>query len=243
MIEAVVPTTAPNWQLLWAQNLLLLVVQFTTGAALYSQDDRYARYLTVPLEFVTSRSGRDALLWLHATSGVVLVVVNVWFTIAWVSDSPLTLVELYSADPALTVSTFALTGTLVAMAILGVSLYANTTPDTRLPLWRFEYARSRKLHRGLFAVVIVLLGHHIFVLPRVVAAWTRWLGAGEPFGLVMLLLIGIWGVMAGQVAAMLGEWVTGVPVGGWERSVAGQASVAGLAIAGLLTAIVVLPAL
>ncbi|MDY7082120.1 MAG: hypothetical protein SXQ77_06885, partial [Halobacteria archaeon] len=70
-------------------------------------------------------------------------------------------------------------------------MYANTRPDSSLPLWKFEYAVSRKIHRALFVFVIGVLGYHIFFTPRIYAAWSSWVTTGEVFAVLVLGIIAV----------------------------------------------------
>lgn len=222
---------SPNWQLLWVQNVLLMFVQLTTGATLYAQNDRYSWWLTGPVRRVTAHGGRRLTLTIHALAGVTLVVVNCGFVYLWVAGQPADLKTLLVSRPTITLTTLAVTGGFVLMAVLGVSLYAELTPGTRLPVWRFGYALSRKLHRAVFVLVVGLLGYHVFLTPRVYLVWATWIRDMDPFGLLALAHIGIWGVLAGQSLLMLGEWATGDTFTRWTVDRTGRAGIAGAVVA------------
>lgn len=227
-VASLYPGGAVDWQLLWIQNAVLIFLQFTTGAALFTQDHRYAGYVTAPLE-AAGWTGRHPLVLVHAATGVLLVSVNLVFAGRWLSTAS------FAAQPAMAATTLVLTTALAAMAVFGASLYANVRPDTRLPLWSFDYAFSRKLHRLLFVVVVATLGYHLYLTPRVSTVWKSWLLDLDPFGALALLSILVWGVLAAHSTVMLGEWATGRVFSRWHVGV-GRISAVGGGIAALLVA-------
>lgn len=234
------PGGLSNWELLWAQNLVFVLVQFTTGATLYTQNRTYSAFVTAPARAVSRWAGRSLLVAVHVLSGLVLIGLNLAFVWSWLGSQPRPIPALVAARPAIALSTFLLTGALLLMGLLGVSLYANLRPDTVFPVWSFEYALSRKLHRALFIVVVGVLGYHVFFIPRVSLVWTAWVADGEPFGAVVLILVAVWGLLAGQSVLMAGEWLTGNLFSRWESDYSAALSGAGVALALALAAGLVL---
>ncbi len=230
------PGGAVGWEVLWLQNVLLLFVQFTTAASLYSQDTRYSELPLYPWNRLKDVD-RRLVLSVHAFTGVAIVAVNLGFMVEWTTSYP-SVVAAYSADPTMAVSAAALTAALVLMAFFGVSLYANVRPETRFPLWRFRYGFSRKLHRGLFVFVVAVLGHHVFLVERVVVTWIGWLLGMEVFGVLMMASVAVWGMLAGHAVLMVAELLSGDMFSGWSRSFDREAAAAGAVFAVLWTAAV-----
>lgn len=226
-LASMYPGGVPNWELLWLQNVLFVFAQFTTGAALFTQNTRYADPLLVPVGVLTRDISRNTLVLIHVVTGVLLVAANIVFVAAWIISQGGSIVDLLGTRSTMTLTSLLLTGGIAAMAVFGVSLYANIRPGSVLPLWKFDYAFSRKVHRGLFIGIVLLLGYHIFLTPRVVVVWSNWISTGEPFGILVLGIIAVWGILAGNAVLMSVEWLSGHMFSRWEVDRSGRASALG----------------
>ena len=128
-------------------------------------------------------------------------------------------------------TTLLLTIGILVMGITGGSLYVSVRPDTIVPFWSFEYALSRKLHRGAFVLVVLLLGHHIYFDPRIYLVWESWIANAELFGVIVLGTFALWGILAAQSLLMAAEWVTGRFFSKWIVDASGIVSIAGMVVA------------
>lgn len=207
------PGAYAHWGSLWALIFLLVFIQIPTALTLFSQDTRYSAFLTPPFRALASRWARNAIAWIHIVSGALvlalgLACIALWFRqrLGW--GIPLSQLLLGGAGTGLAWPIIALTMAIIALAVSGVSLYANIRPGTRLPLWRFDYVLSRKIHRLSFIVMLAVLGYHLFFTPRVSAMWLSWLFGPNLFGLIVLLVLLVLGVAVIHATFMGLEWVT-----------------------------------
>jgi hypothetical protein len=212
-LELDYPGVYKYWGPLWALIILLVAVQIPTALALFSQDTRYAAFLTLPVRSVYSRWGRGVVTWIHAGSGALVLLlglacISLWFQEKSSLGIPLSQLLLGKGWTVLSWPIIALTIAVTALAVSGVSLYANIRPGTRLPVWRFDYVLSRKIHRLSFIVMLAVLVYHLFLTPRVSAMWLTWLSGRSLFGLIMLLVLVVLGVALIHGAFMGLEWVT-----------------------------------
>lgn len=198
------PGTYPFWKTLWIQNLVLVFLQFTTAAALYAQDTTYTRAVTGLLERVIPLRGRRIVLMTHVASGLLLLVLNLFCTGEWfyfwvAAGTPLG--TLFSTLP---MAWFNLLFTvfLLIMAVTGLSMYRTLRPSSILSRWDFGFAGSRLVHRGFFLVIIGILGYHVFFM--VSDRWLRWLRRGDPFSVLVLLMVALWGLVTAQ-SLLMGE--------------------------------------
>ncbi len=201
------------WGPLWALIFLLVFVQIPTAFTLFSQDTRYSAFLTLPFRALASRRGRDAMTWIHVVSGALILLLGLaciplWFQNKLSLGIPLSQLLIGSGWTALAWPIVALTIAIVALAVSGVSLYANIRPGTRLPVWRFDYVLSRKIHRLSFMIMLAVLVYHLFLTSRVSAMWLSWLSDPGLFGLIVLLVLVVLGVAVIHGAFMGLEWVT-----------------------------------
>lgn len=203
------------WQILWIQIILLVFVQFTTALSLYEQRHSYARFLTVPLERVLPWKGRDLLVKVHAASGISVLVLNLLCTVTWfyfkLSGGVGFQQILFGGSESTLIAWINISvSTLVfLMFVFGVSLYKNNRPDTSLPFWKLEYFLSRTIHRIVFFLLVVVLGYHIFFIPKISRVWVEWLFYGHGFSVVLLAVFVIGGMASAQAVLMVVELVTG----------------------------------
>ncbi len=206
------PGAYTYWQPLWALIVLLVFVQLPTALTLFAQDTRYAAFLTLPFRVLASRRGRNVIVWIHLVSGSLVLLLGLacmalWFQqkLRWgISVSQL----LLSGWSVLAWPIILLTMAIIALAASGISLYANLRPGTRLPVWRFDYVLSRKIHRLSFIIMLAVLGYHLFFTPRISAMWLAWLLGPHLFGLLVLLVLLVLGVGVMHAAFMALEWGT-----------------------------------
>jgi len=212
-LELDYPGVYQYWAPLWALISLLVVVQIPTALTLFSQDTRYSAFLTLPFRALASRRGRDVMTWIHAGSGALVLLLGLacialWFQQKLSLGIPLSEL-LHGRDwTALAWPIIAVTVAITALAVSGVSLYANIRPGTRLPVWRFDYVLSRKIHRLSFIIMLAVLAYHLFLTPRVSGMWLSWLSDPGLFGLIILLALITLGVAVIHAAFMGLEWVT-----------------------------------
>jgi hypothetical protein len=236
------------WQLLWVQILLLVVVQFPTAATLFNQDQRYAAFLTRPLRAISPAWGRDLVIWVHALSGLFVLFANLACSFIWFAAQSTPITELLFSSGPLAIlgwTNLAFNVFFLVMAVTGMSLYTNIRPNTVVPFWKFEYALSKQLHRLSFVLLVAILGYHIFFTPRVSLMWMGWLSGPNLFGLVMLLTLALWAVLAGQAVLMVWEWLTGTMYSKSQRSPSANVSfIAILAVValGLIASLTTVPA-
>jgi hypothetical protein len=153
------------------------------------------------------------MTWTHAVSGALVLLLGLacialWFQQKLSLGIPLSQLLAGSGWTALAWPIIALTLAIIALAVSGVSLYANVRPGTRLPVWRFDYVLSRKIHRLSFIIMLAVLVYHLFLTPRVSAMWLSWLSGPSLFGLIVLLVLIVLGVAVIHAAFMGLEWVT-----------------------------------
>jgi hypothetical protein len=201
------------WGLLWALIFLLVFVQIPTALTLFSQDTRYAAFLALPCRTLASRWGRNVITWMHVVSGVLVLLLGLACMAVWLQHRlswgiPVAQLLLGSGWTALAWPIIVVTMAIIALAVSGVSLYANLRPGTRLPVWRFDYVLSRKIHRLSFIIMLAVLGYHLFFTPRVSVMWLSWLFGPNLFGLIVLLVLLVLGVAMMHAAFMGLEWVT-----------------------------------
>jgi hypothetical protein len=150
---------------------------------------------------------------MHLVSGALVLLLGLacmalWFQHSWRWGIPLSHLLLGRGWTALAWPIIVLTMAIIALVVSGVSLYANLRPGTRLPVWRFDYVLSRKIHRLSFLIMLAVLGYHLFFPPRVSAMWLSWLVGPHLFGLLVLLVLLVLGVAVLHAAFMGLEWVT-----------------------------------
>jgi hypothetical protein len=207
------PGVYTHWGSLWVLILLLAFVQIPTALTLFSQDPRYSVFLHPPPRMLAFRWGRNVTTWIHVVSGALVLLlglacVALWFQLRLSAGIPVSQLLLGRDWTALTWPIIALTLAIIALAVSGVSLYANIRPGTRLPVWRFDYVLSRKIHRLSFMTMLAVLGYHLFFAPRVSAMWLSWLFGPNLFGLIVLLVLLVLGVSVIHAAFMGLEWAT-----------------------------------
>lgn len=208
------PGGYPFWTVLWLQNVLLIFVQFTTAASLYSQDTRYAAYLMRPLEWMTSWRGRGLLVRIHAVGGLLVVGLNLLCLATWwvlIARRGGSVVGLLVAWPISVIAwtNLLLTGLLLGMGITGVSLYAHLRPGSVFADLHFDYPLSRQFHRLLFVGLVLVLGYHVFLFPRVSLVWMDWLSRGYVFGFLVLGIVLVLLMLGGLAAWMVRDWLLG----------------------------------
>jgi hypothetical protein len=152
------------------------------------------------------------MTWIHAVSGALVLLLGfaciaLWFQQKLSLGIPLSQLLLGRGWTALAWPIIALTIAIAALAVSGLSLYANIRPGTRLPVWRFDYVLSRKIHRLSFIIMLAVLVYHLFLTPRVSAMWLYWLSGPSLFGLIVLLVLIVLGVAVIHAAFMGLEWV------------------------------------
>lgn len=236
------------WGPLWALIVLLVFVQLPTALALFSQDTRYAAFLTPIFKPLASRWGRHVITWIHIVCGALVLLLGLacmalWFRQKLYWGMPVSQLLLGSGWTALAWSIIVVTMAIIGLAVSGVSLYANIRPGTRLPVWRFDYVLSRKIHRLSFIIMLAVLGYHLFLTPRVSAMWLSWLVEPNLFGLLVLLVLLVLGVAVLHAAFMGLEWGTQTMfTKSFARAVApaslvGVIGLSGLAIAALVQSV------
>ncbi len=207
------PGVYQYWGPLWALITLLVFVQIPTALTLFSQDTSYSALLTLPFRMLASRWGRDVMTLTHVGSGALILLLGLacialWFQQKLNSGIPLSQLLLDRGWTVLAWPIIALTIATIALAVSGVSLYANVRPGTRLPVWRFDYVLSKKIHRLSFIIMLAVLVYHLFLTPRVSGMWLSWLSDPGLFGLIVLLVLVVLGVAVIHGAFMGLEWVT-----------------------------------
>ena len=212
-LELFYPGVYKYWGPLWALIFLLVFVQIPTALTLFSQDSRYSAFLTLPFRMLASRWGRNVMIWIHVVSGALVLLLGLacmalWFQhrLSW--GIPLSHLLLGTGSTVLAWPIIAITIAIIALAVSGVSLYANIRPGTRLPVWRFDYVLSRKIHRLSFIIMLAVLGYHLFFTPRISAMWLSWLFGPNLFGLLVLLVLLVLGMAVIHADFMGLEWVT-----------------------------------
>jgi len=199
------------WQILWAQIVLLVFIQFTTALSLYDQKAGYANFITRPLEKLLPWKGRDLLIKIHAASGISIFVLNILCTSTWFYyriTGGATIESLLFGTSDVTLMAWVnilLTTSITLMFVFGVSLYKNNRPDTSLPFWKFEYFLSRLIHRLAFFFIIVVAGYHLFLLPMIYRIWPEWIFNGYLFSILLLAAFVIGGLSSAQAVLMIIE--------------------------------------
>ena len=212
-LELDYPGVYKYWGPLWALISLLVFVQFPTALTLFSQDTRYSAFMALPSRLLASRWGRDVMTRIHAGSGGLVLLLGLacialWFQHKLSLGIPLSQLLLGRGLTVIAWPIIAQTVAIAALAVSGVSLYANIRPGTRLPVWRFDYVLSRKIHRASFILMLAVLVYHLFLTPRVSSMWLSWLADPGLFGLIVLLVLIVLGVAVIHAAFMGLEWVT-----------------------------------
>lgn len=213
-VSGLYPGRYPFWAVLWLQNVVLIFVQFTTAASLYSQDSRYAAFLLRPLEWMSPWRGRGLLVRIHALGGLLVVGLNLVCLGTWsvrINSRGGSVLELLLGQPVslMAWTNVLLTGLLLGMGAAGISLYANIRPDSLFSGWRFDYALSRQLHRLLFVGLVGVLGYHVFLFPRVSLVWMDWLSRGYAFGFLVLAIVFVLLMLVGMALWMVRDWLWG----------------------------------
>lgn len=236
------PGAYEYWQPLWLLIFLLVFVQIPTALTLFSQDTRYSSFLAFPVGTLTSRWGRNVMIWIHLVSGALVLLLGLacmalWFQQRLIWGIPVSQLLFGRGESVLAWSTIALTIAIIALAVSGLSLYANIRPGTRLPVWRFDYVLSRKIHRLSFIIMLAVLEFHMFFTPRVSGMWLSWLFGPNLFGLIVLLVLLVLGVAVIHAVFMGLEWVTTTMfTKTFARPVAPASSVGVIALIGLSVA-------
>ena len=199
------------WQILWAQIILLVFIQFTTALSLYDQKAGYANFITRPLGKLLPWKDRDLLIKIHAASGISIFVLNILCTSTWFYyriTGGATIENLLFGTSDVTLMAWVnilLTTSITLMFVFGVSLYKNNRPDTSLPFWKFEYFLSRLIHRLAFFFIIVVAGYHLFLLPMIYRIWPEWIFNGYLFSILLLAAFVIGGLSSAQAVLMIIE--------------------------------------
>lgn len=245
--ELFYPGVYKYWGPLWALILLLVFVQIPTALTLFSQDSRYAALVTFPFRMLVSRWGRNVMIWIHVVSGVLVLLLGLVSLVLWFQHRlswgiSLTHLLLARGSTTLAWPIIAITVAIITLAVSGVSLYGAIRPGTRLPVWRFGYVLSRKIHRLAFIIMLTVLGYHLFFTPRISAMWLSWLFGPTLFGLIVLLVLVVLGLAVIHANVMGLEWATNHMFSKtFARSVAPASLIGGIGLIGIAVVSLIQP--